>query len=193
MSIQGLCFDAKGRGLAHPANRGQPCGCEGRGGAALCSRRLPGGASTALLPGRGVTLGGFRRVPGSGFAPSPFASRRGPAPGSGTVGPARPRPWRPGCASARRARLRSGSSGAGGAARSPRCPWGRARRLTPRRLSRRAAQYACAVAGDALRRNGASAGLLGSVRQLEAHLSLGRKREWGRPGAGGERGRGRGR
>ncbi|KAM6289141.1 peroxisomal membrane protein 11B [Aegotheles albertisi] len=39
----------------------------------------------------------------------------------------------------------------------------------------RAAQYACALAGEALRRNGASAGLLGSVRQLEAHLSLGRK------------------
>ncbi|XP_075032487.1 peroxisomal membrane protein 11B isoform X2 [Calonectris borealis] len=39
----------------------------------------------------------------------------------------------------------------------------------------RAAQYACALAGDTLRRNGASAGALASVRQLEAHLSLGRK------------------
>uniref|UniRef100_A0A8B9MMC4 Peroxisomal biogenesis factor 11 beta n=1 Tax=Accipiter nisus TaxID=211598 RepID=A0A8B9MMC4_9AVES len=39
----------------------------------------------------------------------------------------------------------------------------------------RAAQYACALAGDTLRRNGASAGVLASVRQLEAHLSLGRK------------------
>ncbi|KAM6039526.1 peroxisomal membrane protein 11B [Chlamydotis macqueenii] len=39
----------------------------------------------------------------------------------------------------------------------------------------RAAQYACALAGDALRRNGASAGVLARVRQLEAHLSLGRK------------------
>ncbi|NXG74124.1 PX11B protein, partial [Baryphthengus martii] len=39
----------------------------------------------------------------------------------------------------------------------------------------RAAQYACALAGDVLRRNGASAGVLSSIRQLEAHLSLGRK------------------
>ncbi|KAM6395126.1 peroxisomal membrane protein 11B [Rhynochetos jubatus] len=39
----------------------------------------------------------------------------------------------------------------------------------------RAAQYACALAGDTLRRNGASAAVLASVRQLEAHLSLGRK------------------
>ncbi|XP_068270930.1 peroxisomal membrane protein 11B [Nyctibius grandis] len=39
----------------------------------------------------------------------------------------------------------------------------------------RAAQYACALAGDTLRRNGASAGALASVQQLEAHLSLGRK------------------
>ncbi|KAM6309212.1 peroxisomal membrane protein 11B [Podargus strigoides] len=39
----------------------------------------------------------------------------------------------------------------------------------------RAAQYACALAGETLRRNGASAGVLASVRQLEAHLSLGRK------------------
>lgn len=54
-----------------------------------------------------------------------------------------------------------------------------------RTVSCRAAQYACALAGDALRRNGASDGVLASVRQLEAHLSLGRKREWGRPGAGG--------
>uniref|UniRef100_A0A493TN24 Peroxisomal biosis factor 11 beta n=1 Tax=Anas platyrhynchos platyrhynchos TaxID=8840 RepID=A0A493TN24_ANAPP len=39
----------------------------------------------------------------------------------------------------------------------------------------RAAQYGCALAGAALRRNGASAELLARVRQLEAHLSLGRK------------------
>ncbi|XP_074785341.1 peroxisomal membrane protein 11B [Athene noctua] len=39
----------------------------------------------------------------------------------------------------------------------------------------RAAQYACALAGDTLRRNGASAAVLASVQQLEAHLSLGRK------------------
>ncbi|XP_042750909.1 peroxisomal membrane protein 11B-like [Lagopus leucura] len=39
----------------------------------------------------------------------------------------------------------------------------------------RAAQYACTLAGDALRRNGASPALLSSVRRLEAHLSLGRK------------------
>lgn len=55
----------------------------------------------------------------------------------------------------------------------------------PHAVSYRAAQYACALAGDTLRRNGASAGVLASVRQLEAHLSLGRKREWGCPGAGG--------
>ncbi|XP_065714014.1 peroxisomal membrane protein 11B [Patagioenas fasciata] len=39
----------------------------------------------------------------------------------------------------------------------------------------RAAQYACAVAADALRRSGASAEALARARQLEAHLSLGRK------------------
>ncbi|XP_025974528.2 peroxisomal membrane protein 11B [Dromaius novaehollandiae] len=39
----------------------------------------------------------------------------------------------------------------------------------------RAAQYACALAGDALRRNGAGSGVLDRLRQLEAHLSLGRK------------------
>ncbi|XP_057253250.1 peroxisomal membrane protein 11B [Pezoporus wallicus] len=39
----------------------------------------------------------------------------------------------------------------------------------------RAAQYACALAADTLRRNGASAAALASVRELEAHLSLGRK------------------
>lgn len=39
----------------------------------------------------------------------------------------------------------------------------------------RAAQYACTLAGDALRRNGANPALLSSVKQLEAHLSLGRK------------------
>ncbi|XP_061872138.1 peroxisomal membrane protein 11B [Colius striatus] len=39
----------------------------------------------------------------------------------------------------------------------------------------RAAQYACALVGDSLRRNGASAGALARVRQLEAHLSLSRK------------------
>ncbi|PKK16978.1 peroxisomal membrane protein 11B-like, partial [Columba livia] len=43
----------------------------------------------------------------------------------------------------------------------------------------RAAQYACAVAADALRRSGASAEALARARQLEAHLSLGRKRERG--------------
>ncbi|XP_035170101.1 peroxisomal membrane protein 11B [Oxyura jamaicensis] len=39
----------------------------------------------------------------------------------------------------------------------------------------RAAQYGCALAGAALRRNGASAEAVTRVRQLEAHLSLGRK------------------
>ncbi|XP_021239468.1 peroxisomal membrane protein 11B [Numida meleagris] len=39
----------------------------------------------------------------------------------------------------------------------------------------RAAQYACTLAGDTLRRNGASPALLTSVKQLEAHLSLARK------------------
>uniref|UniRef100_A0A8C3BPX9 Peroxisomal biogenesis factor 11 beta n=1 Tax=Cairina moschata TaxID=8855 RepID=A0A8C3BPX9_CAIMO len=39
----------------------------------------------------------------------------------------------------------------------------------------RAAQYGCALAGAALQRNGASAEVLARVRQLEAHLSLGRK------------------
>ncbi|KAI6073012.1 Peroxisomal membrane protein 11B [Aix galericulata] len=46
--------------------------------------------------------------------------------------------------------------------------------LTPP-ISFRAAQYGCALAGAALRRNGASAEALARVRQLEAHLSLGRK------------------
>ncbi|KAM8794478.1 peroxisomal membrane protein 11B [Eudromia elegans] len=39
----------------------------------------------------------------------------------------------------------------------------------------RAAQYACALAGAALRRSGAGGGALGPLRRLEAHLSLGRK------------------
>ncbi|XP_040394816.1 peroxisomal membrane protein 11B [Cygnus olor] len=39
----------------------------------------------------------------------------------------------------------------------------------------RAAQYGCALAGAALQRNGASAEVVARVRQLEAHLSLGRK------------------
>ncbi|XP_035428362.1 LOW QUALITY PROTEIN: peroxisomal membrane protein 11B, partial [Cygnus atratus] len=38
-----------------------------------------------------------------------------------------------------------------------------------------AAQYGCALAGAALQRNGASAEAVARVRQLEAHLSLGRK------------------
>nr|XP_006641611.1 PREDICTED: peroxisomal membrane protein 11B isoform X1 [Lepisosteus oculatus] len=39
----------------------------------------------------------------------------------------------------------------------------------------RAAQYACALLGYTLHRGGASAELLAKVRQLEAHMSLGRK------------------
>ncbi|XP_065596231.1 peroxisomal membrane protein 11B [Cyrtonyx montezumae] len=39
----------------------------------------------------------------------------------------------------------------------------------------RAAQYACTLAGDVLRRNGANPALLSSVKRLEEHLSLGRK------------------
>ncbi|OXB53130.1 hypothetical protein ASZ78_005580 [Callipepla squamata] len=39
----------------------------------------------------------------------------------------------------------------------------------------RAAQYACTLAGDALRRNGANPALLSSVKRLEEHLSIGRK------------------
>lgn len=52
-------------------------------------------------------------------------------------------------------------------------------RRSRRPVSCRAAQYACAVAADALRRSGASAEALARARQLEAHLSLGRKRERG--------------
>ncbi|XP_053906903.1 peroxisomal membrane protein 11B [Cuculus canorus] len=39
----------------------------------------------------------------------------------------------------------------------------------------RAAQYACAVAAEALRRNGGGGGAVRGLRQLEAHLGLGRK------------------
>uniref|UniRef100_A0A8C3J204 Peroxisomal biogenesis factor 11 beta n=1 Tax=Calidris pygmaea TaxID=425635 RepID=A0A8C3J204_9CHAR len=46
---------------------------------------------------------------------------------------------------------------------------------TREKLIRKGRMYACALAGDTLRRNGASAGVLASVRQLEAHLSLSRK------------------
>lgn len=50
----------------------------------------------------------------------------------------------------------------------------------------RAAQYACALAGAALSRagtgSGGSSGILSRLQHLEAHLSLGRKREWGRSG-----------
>lgn len=46
----------------------------------------------------------------------------------------------------------------------------------------RAAQYACALAGAALSRagnsSGSSSGTLSRLQHLEAHLSLGRKREW---------------
>lgn len=42
----------------------------------------------------------------------------------------------------------------------------------------RAAQYACTLIGYTLQRGGASADLHQTVRQLEAHISLTRKREW---------------
>ncbi|CAF93249.1 unnamed protein product, partial [Tetraodon nigroviridis] len=45
----------------------------------------------------------------------------------------------------------------------------------------RAAQYACALIGYTLQRGGAGAHLHGSVKQLEAHISLTRKREWRAP------------
>lgn len=41
----------------------------------------------------------------------------------------------------------------------------------------RAAQYACALAGAALSRSGDSSETLSRLQHLEAHLSLGRKRE----------------
>ncbi|RLV63870.1 hypothetical protein DV515_00017829 [Chloebia gouldiae] len=49
----------------------------------------------------------------------------------------------------------------------------------------RAAQYACTLAGAALSRAGGSSGSLSRLQQLEAHLSLGRKREWAVGGGGG--------
>ncbi|KAM9168956.1 LOW QUALITY PROTEIN: peroxisomal membrane protein 11B [Mergus octosetaceus] len=54
-------------------------------------------------------------------------------------------------------------------------PWVRFSAQSQAERLLRAAQYGCALAGAALRRNGASAEVLARVRQLEAHLSLGRK------------------
>lgn len=72
-------------------------------------------------------------------------------------------------------RAGTGAPGAPGGSRGTAGPSRRSRRP----VSCRAAQYACAVAADALRRSGASAEALARARQLEAHLSLGRKRERG--------------
>lgn len=44
-------------------------------------------------------------------------------------------------------------------------------------LSSRAAQYACSLLGHALQKHGASPELQKQIRQLEGHLSLGRKRK----------------
>ncbi|KAL6044221.1 hypothetical protein STEG23_019901 [Scotinomys teguina] len=46
----------------------------------------------------------------------------------------------------------------------------------PPKGKRRAAQYACSLLGHALQRHGASPELQKQIRQLESHLSLGRKR-----------------
>lgn len=57
-------------------------------------------------------------------------------------------------------------------------PAGRSRSvLEPATLSARAAQYACSLLGHALQRHGASPEVQKQVRQLEGHLSLGRKRK----------------
>lgn len=44
----------------------------------------------------------------------------------------------------------------------------------------RAAQYACTLLGYTLQKGGAAAELRKTISQLEAHMSLTRKREWNR-------------
>lgn len=71
LPIHGLCFDGKGRGLAHPANRVELCGHDVLPPAAR-------GRWCAAPTAPGVTRGGFRRAPSGGFA-----LRRSPRPHSG--------------------------------------------------------------------------------------------------------------
>lgn len=62
------------------------------------------------------------------------------------------------------------------------CRGGSGSALEPTALSlslppARAAQYACSLLGHALQKHGASLEMQKQVRQLEGHLSLGRKRK----------------
>ncbi|XP_053447764.1 peroxisomal membrane protein 11B isoform X1 [Nycticebus coucang] len=87
---------------------------------------------------------------------------------SGAAKPARPLSWTLGSASVFRVRPGSGCVGAARIG-----TWG-GRAEEGSRVAR-AAQYACCLLGHALQRHGASPELQKQIRQLEGHLSLGRK------------------